>query len=126
MMTFEEEFTIAKHTVEILKEARAKVAHGWTQRGSYIAHDQGLPGAGGYPRYCPMGAVQDAFNEIVLQRKIDFADEPVELRVVWEFLESTMTDSIPTWNDVIWRTQTEVLTAFDQAIEQAESYEVRE
>ena len=85
-------------TIEVLTEARALVARGWCQ----LSMKRGS-------KRCLWGAVLDAsqsYTEAELARSV---------------LVDVIGDELIAWNDVPGRTQTEVLTALDDAVARSAS-----
>lgn len=100
--------------LEVLKGARAKIAHGWTQ--GYLARQAGrglwysdLESGEPSDCWCASGAI------IACTRGNDDARKSA-----WEALRLAAGlnagGDIPSWNDRAERTQADVLAAFDKAI----------
>ena len=93
---------------QILIDARALLAKGWTQRASSRDED-GLPPTAGKPSvcWCAYGALMTA-NWRESDEVYDWLERKFNLR-----------GGLVAWNDQPGRTQAEVLDLFDRAIERA-------
>lgn len=89
--------------LDVLKGARELVAKGWTQ---------GAFQRGGC--YCALGAIIKA-AEPVSEARLVAEDEAVR------HLQDLVGNYVDEWNDEDYRTQDEVVAAFDKAIERVES-----
>ncbi len=87
---------------DILVTARAKVAHGWCQGQRWKTVD-------GRTCFCALGAIEQALSQ---------QGGPWELKYpVVQALRDQIVGGVVDWNDETGRTQAEVLSVFDRAIE---------
>jgi hypothetical protein len=89
--------------VDKLREARALIERGWTQR-AYERCDGSV---------CAMGAIEHACGGC-------WSDHPDVVSALRRGIGVPQADDIFYWNDSVFRTQAEVLAAFDKAIKLAE------
>lgn len=105
-------------TVEFLKETRAKLAQGWTQR--EFARKDGEPtGASALDSDCwcvvgALGHVALLHGDYFMPAKFEARSALVEAIGSAEF--ERWSYSLPHWNDAPERTQEDVLALFDKAI----------
>lgn len=101
----------SRSVVDVLRQARERVASGWCQR--WLAVDsRGHPIHYSDPNaceFCAMGAISVSGNKI-------------DSYFAFDLLRTAIgNESIATWNDDPFRTQRQVVDAFDKAIELAAS-----
>lgn len=93
--------------VDVLKQAREKIARGWTSCGVYALDQTGALVDYDDPRackFCMMGALRSlAVSEWLVEQAKSAIRAQIDASIVY-------------WNDAAGRTQEEVLAAFDRAI----------
>lgn len=98
--------TFNERLVEVLREARSRVAYGWLRGAAY-----GM--SNGRRHVCAQQAILDSTEDDYLRsRALTQLIDTVNMRYQYVYRY----DSIPDWNDQAERTKEEVLAAYDQTI----------